>query len=320
MRERCNIGVDLGGTTVKLAIVDEEGHIQKKWEIPTDTADQGKRIVKDIAHSIEQTLDTIGKSSENINGIGIGAPGFIEMATGYIYEAVNIGWKEYPLKTALEEATEMPVVVDNDANIAAIGEMWKGAGNHHDNVICMTLGTGVGGGMIIDGDIVHGIKGMAGEFGHATVVPEGGYQCNCGKAGCLETVVSATGIRRTALDELRHHPESQLQQIYTNNNDITAKDVFDAARDQDTFAIVVVERVAYYIGLVLANLATTVNPSRIVLGGGVSKAGDVLLTPVNHYFRQYSIDLIYRHTDIAIAELGNDAGIIGAAWLAQTKI
>ncbi|MFC4617993.1 ROK family glucokinase [Camelliibacillus cellulosilyticus] len=312
------VGIDVGGTSVKMAFISASGALIHKWEIATDRSNGGKNITKDIADSLTAQLQLLGADHNRVAGVGIGAPGFIDMDRGFIHEAVNIGWKNYPLKEEMEKATGWPVFVDNDANIAAIGEMWKGAGDGADDVLCVTLGTGVGGGVIAGGNIVHGAGGMAGEIGHITVIPEGGFQCNCGRSGCLETVASATGIRRLALADIDHYPHSKLTEIYKETGDLTAKHVLDAARDLDSYAILVVEKVSHYLGLTLAGLAITLNPKKIVIGGGVSKAGDTLLKPLDHYLKQYTLPIVYKDLTLVTAILGNDAGIYGGAWLAKT--
>lgn len=210
------VGVDLGGTTTKLALVDSIGDIICKWEIPTDVTNSGKNITKNIANSIDHKISELGKSKSDILGIGMGAPGPVDLENGIIYEAVNLGWKtEFPLQRELEAVTSLPAVIDNDANCAALGEMWKGAGNGAKDLVCITLGTGVGGGVIANGDIIHGINGAAGEIGHITAVPVGGAPCNCGKSGCIETIASATGIVRLAKEKLHNQEiDGELLQLY----------------------------------------------------------------------------------------------------------
>lgn len=321
LAEKWIIGIDLGGTTTKLAFVSTKGEIIDKWEIPTDVTNEGNNIIRDISKSINQKLGEKGKLKTDIIGIGMGAPGPVNLETGVIYGAVNLGWKtEYHLKQIVEKETQIPTVIDNDANCAALGEMWKGAGNGAKDVVLVTLGTGVGGGVITNGDIVQGINGAAGEIGHISSIPEGGAPCNCGKSGCLETIASATGIVRIANSKLQTEVvEGELLKLYKKTGIVTAKDVFDAARNGDSVAKQVVEEVSYYLGLALANVANTLNPEKIVLGGGVSKAGDILLTPVEGYFRKYSFPRVAQSTRLAVATLGNDAGVIGAAWLVINK-
>ena len=318
--EKWLIGVDLGGTTIKLAFLDYYGEIQNKWEIPTDKSEEGHHITMDIARSIDDKMEEIGVEKSKFAGIGMGAPGFIEMETGFIYHAVNIGWRNFPLKDKLEIETGLSVIIDNDANIAALGEMWRGAGDGARDLLCVTLGTGVGGGIITNGTIIHGTNGMAGEIGHITSVPEGGAQCNCGKTGCLETVASATGIVRIALEDIENHQNSSLYRTYKEQNELTSRDIFESAQSNDDYAVEVVEQVTFHLGLAIANLANSINPSKIVIGGGVSKAGEALLSPLKAQFEKFALPRVKEGADFAIATLGNDAGVIGGAWLVKTKL
>jgi glucokinase len=320
LAEKWLIGVDLGGTTTKLAFINYYGEILHKWEIPTDNSEEGKNITINIAKAIDRKLEELDLTKDKIIGLGMGAPGPVNLATGVVYNTVNLGWNDnYPLKDLLEVETSLPVIIDNDANCAALGEMWKGAGNGAKDLVCVTLGTGVGGGVIANGDIVQGVSGAAGEIGHITSVPLGGAQCNCGKTGCLETIASATGIVRQAIEKLQLSEDGELAKIYKENGQITAKDVFDTARLGDATSLSVVSDTALHLGLALANAANTLNPEKIVLGGGVSKAGDILLKPVVENFSKFSFPRVRESTVIDIATLGNDAGVIGAAWLAKNK-
>ncbi|ADU29928.1 ROK family glucokinase [Evansella cellulosilytica] len=317
MEKNMLVGVDIGGTTVKIALIDIEGTMKMKWEINTNTAEHGKYIVSDIVHSVEEKLKENAISKDNVIGIGLGAPGFIDVEKGLIFEAVNLGWKDFALKEKMEEAIHIPTFVDNDANLAAVGEMWQGAGEGAENLLCVTLGTGVGGGVIAGGEIIHGQSGMAGEIGHIATVLENGAPCNCGKKGCLETVASATGIARLGTEAATVSTAGVLKDTLEANGALTAKDVFDAAKAGDTVAQNVVKEASHHLGLVLANLANALNPEKIVLGGGVSKAGDILVGEIKKYFTSYAIPKIGRETHIKIATLGNDAGVYGAAWLAK---
>ncbi|GLI84278.1 glucokinase [Rossellomorea marisflavi] len=318
MTDKWLVGVDLGGTTTKIAFLSTYGEILHKWEIPTDKSDSGKHIIVHIAKSIDAKLEQLDVEKEQLIGIGMGAPGPVEMRRGIIYEAINLGWSENtPLKDLIEKETGLPAFIDNDANCAALGEMWKGAGNGAKDLVCVTLGTGVGGGVITKGEIVHGIRGAGGELGHITVVPEGGYSCNCGKTGCLETVASATGVVRVAREKLKSSTEAS---VLRDLKAIGAKQVFDAARAGDSLALTIVDQLAYYLGLSLANLGNVVNPEKIVIGGGVSKAGKTLLVPVMNYFKRFAFPKVRTSTTIDIATLENDAGVIGAAWLVKSAL
>lgn len=318
--EKWLVGVDLGGTTIKIALITLDGHIVEKWEIPTNIEEDGKHIVSDIAQSIDGKLDQLSEKREKLAAIGMGAPGFIDMKTGFIYHAVNIGWRNYALKDELEKATGLSVTVDNDANIAAIGEMWRGAGDGEGNLLMVTLGTGVGGGIIVNGHIMHGTNGMAGEIGHITSIPEGGASCNCGKSGCIETIASATGIARIAKEKAADDESSLLNELLKNNGELKAKDVAEAAENGDQAAIDTIDTVAYHLGLVIANLSNSINPGKIVIGGGVSKAGHVLMSRLEKEFKRFALPRVAEGATLTVATLGNDAGVIGGAWLAKHNI
>ncbi|WP_026572460.1 ROK family glucokinase [Bacillus sp. UNC438CL73TsuS30] len=322
MHDKWIVGVDLGGTTTKLAFLTTSGEILQKWEIPTDNSDEGRNITGNIAKAINEKLANLGENKNRLIGIGMGAPGPVDYENGVILNVVNLGWKEnYPLKKQLEVTTALPAAIENDANCAALGEMWKGAGGGAKDLVCVTLGTGVGGGVIIGGKIVQGSNGAAGEIGHITAVPNGGAPCNCGKTGCLETVASATGIVRLATKEiLKSDTKGELAEKQAANGKITAKDVFDAARNGDQLAVKVLDEVTFHLGLVLANIGNTLNPQKIVIGGGVSKAGDILLNSVKQQFNRFAFSSVKESTELALATLGNDAGVIGAAWLIKNKL
>ncbi|MFP3126066.1 ROK family glucokinase [Ectobacillus funiculus] len=319
MDERWLVGVDVGGTSIKIAFINLVGDIIHSWEIATDKREKGRYIPIDIARSIDKKLNELDQAKSKL--IGIGAPGPVNVQDGSIEVAVNLGWRNFPLQDILERETSLPVVVDNDANIAAIGEMWRGAGKGAKNLICVTLGTGVGGGIIVNGEIVHGVNGAGGEIGHITAVPKNGALCNCGKTGCLETVASATGIARLALEELTSTNKlGKLMDSYTMHQTVTSKLVFDAANEGDETAKQVIDQVVFYLGLALANLANGLNPEKIVVGGGVSKAGHTLLKPLKEQFAQFTFSRVAQGVELVIATLGNDAGVVGGAWLAKERL
>jgi len=311
------LGIDLGGTTVKLAFVNKEGIIEDKWEIPTNLADNGIHIVSEIASSVKENIAKWPGAI--LVAAGMGAPGPVDFETGCIYVAVNIGWRNYPLKASLERELGIPVVVDNDANMASFGEFWKGAGEGTNDLVCITLGTGVGGGIIANQELVHGISGAGGELGHITAIPEGGAPCNCGKTGCIETIASATGIVRLSLEEINKKPESLLAKRYHEQGMITAKDLFECVEHQDEASTAVLDKVAKYLGLTAAHVGNCINPDKIVFGGGVSRAGEILLAPVRAYFQQFAFPRVAESTILECASLGNDAGVIGAAGLAHKQ-
>lgn len=315
------IGIDLGGTSVKLAILTAEGAIQQKWSIPTNISDEGTHIVPDIIASIKHHLDLYQMTASDFQGIGMGSPGAVDREAGTVEGAFNLNWKTpQPVREAIEREIGIPIFIDNDANVAALGEKWRGAGADDRDVVFVTLGTGVGGGIIAEGNLIHGTAGSGGEIGHMTVEP-GGFECTCGKKGCLETVASATGVVKLA----RKHAEeyagnSQLKFIIDDGQEITSKMIFDLAKEDDELAVLVVDRAAYYLGLACSHIGNLLNPAYIVIGGGVSAAGEYLLEQVRTYFADFSFPNVKKTTHIKLAALGNDAGIVGAAYLALTEI
>ncbi|APC48257.1 ROK family glucokinase [Virgibacillus halodenitrificans] len=312
------LGVDIGGTSVKIGIITNEGDIRYKWEIPTVKTNGGNSILSDLWSAIETKLQDLHINKRTIIGIGVGAPGFIDGDTGFIHEAVNIGWKNYRLAEILTKLSGLPVYLENDANIAVLGENWKGAGNQATNLLAITLGTGVGGGIIANGKIINGENGMAGEIGHITV-DKNGYQCNCGRVGCLETVASATGIVRQAMDVITHDKQSRMAEHYMKTGVVTAKDIFIFAEEGDKAALKIVRHTADVLGLLISNLGTIINPSKVLIGGGVSKAGDTLINEIKMAFEKYALKRVSDICEIKTAKLGNDAGIIGAAFLVKQK-
>ncbi len=318
--ENLLIGIDLGGTTVKLAFITQEGEIVTKWEIPTDKS--GDKIIPDIAEAIKAKMNEFQLTTEQFSGVGMGAPGPVNFEEGVFYKATNLGMKEmYPLKAELEANIGLPAVVENDANVAAIGEMWKGAGEGAKNLLCVTLGTGVGGGIIVGGAITRGANGAGGEIGHITSIPEGGALCGCGKTGCIETIASATGIARLAKEAIQAQNEpSLIREQFEKAGVITSKDVFEAANKGDKLAKNIIDHVTYHLGLALSHVANGLNPEKIIVGGGVSKAGEQLLLPLKKQFKRFAFPRVAEAAEITIATLGNDAGVIGAAYLAKTSL
>ena len=312
------MGIDLGGTTVKFAILTEEGEIQQKWSIETDIHNEGKNIVPNIIESINHHLKLYGLSSDGFLGIGMGSPGTVDSEKGTVIGAFNLNWSTLqPVKDQIEKGTGISFCIDNDANVAALGERWKGAGEDGADVVFVTLGTGVGGGIIADGNLIHGKVGAAGEIGHIVVEPNG-YQCTCGNLGCLETVASATGVVRLARDfSERYAGESELKWLIDDGQEVTAKTVFDQAKKEDKLALIVVDKFYFYLGLACGNIGNMLNPETIVIGGGVSAAGDMLINGVEEYFQKFAFPTVRTSTKLKLAQLGNDAGVIGAASLVK---
>lgn len=303
-------GVDLGGTTVKLGLFDPEGKVLEKWEIITRKEDSGKLILPDIANTIKAKMQEKSIAKEDVIGVGIGVPGPVD-SNGVIYKAANLGWGVFSIKEELTGLLDgIRVEAGNDANVAALGEMWRGGGQGYNNMVAVTLGTGVGGGIIVDGRILTGAKGAGGEIGHILVEEHETEVCGCGKTGCLEQYASATGVVRLAN---RRFAKDDKASVLRGKN-ISAKDVWDAVKAGDELAVEVAKQFGEYLGKGLAAVACVVNPDIFVIGGGVSKAGDVLMDYMVEPYKKYVFHGS-RETKFALATLGNDAGIYGAAKL-----
>lgn len=301
-------GVDIGGTTVKLGLFDADGNVLDKWEIPTRTDNDGINILPDIATSIQDKMSEKAVDKADVVGVGVGAPGPVD-GDGIIHKAVNLGWGEMNLKKELTALLDgIRVEGGNDANVAALGEMWKGGGQGHKNLVAVTLGTGVGGGIIINEKIMTGATGSGGEIGHIHVEDHETEACGCGNYGCLEEYASATGITRLANRKL----QSSNQDSVLRQGEVSAKTVFDAVKAGDELAIEIAQQFGDYLGKGLAVIAGVVNPEIFVIGGGVSKAGEVLFEYIRPSFEK-TVFHGCRDTEFALATLGNDAGIYGAA-------
>jgi len=304
-------GIDLGGTTVKIAYFDENGTMLEKWEIPTVTAGGGAQILPDIAASIRAFIQAHNINETTILGLGIGVPGPVN-AKGVVNKCVNLGWGVFNIAEELTKLTGFPVKAGNDANVAALGEFWKGGGQGCDNMVFVTLGTGVGGGIVVEGNLLHGAHGSGAEIGHICVNPAETLRCNCGNYGCVEQYCSATGIVRLAkLYLATNDTATSLREI----ENLTCKDIFDAAKAEDAAALEILDQVYRYMGLFLASVCSTVNPEVVVIGGGVSKAGDMLVKGVEPYFHKHVFHAA-GGAKFTMASLGNDAGAYGAFKLA----
>ena len=300
-------GIDVGGTSVKCGLFQTDGVLVEKWEIPTRRENNGEAIIPDIAKTILDKIAERKMDKEDIDGVGIGVPGPVN-ERGEVPCAVNLYWGFKEVTKELSELTGLASKAGNDANVAALGEAWKGAAAGSGNVILVTLGTGVGGGIIIDGHPVVGAHGAGGEIGHITVRNDETETCGCGRKGCLEQYASATGLVRLT----KRYFEKNTKNSILNKKEITAKEVFDAAKAGDEAALEITEEFGAYLGQALVNLAATVDPAVFVIGGGVSKAGDILLDIVRKYFYDHAF-YGNQKTKILLATLGNDAGIYGAA-------
>ena len=303
-------GVDIGGTTVKIGLFETEGNLLEKWEIPTRVEENGSRIVPDIADSVNGKMQERKMTPEDVQGIGIGVPGPV-LNDSIVNRCVNLGWGVVDVSKEMRQLTGIEnIAAGNDANVAALGEMWKGAGEGHENVVMITLGTGVGGGIILNGKIVSGIHGAAGEIGHIKVSDDEKLSCGCGKKGHLEQYASATGIVRLAKQKLAQ----EMRPTILNKEDVTAKDVFDAVKAGDEVAREIAVVFGRYLGYGLANLAAVADPAVFVIGGGVSKAGEVLIPYIREPYMERAF-FADKNVQFVLAKLGNDAGICGAAKL-----
>ncbi|UBH07696.1 ROK family glucokinase [Macrococcus armenti] len=315
------LAADIGGTTCKLGIVDNDLNIIKKWEIVTNTEDNGTHILKNVYDSFVKHLETVNLKIEDCAGVGLGVPGPVDFESGTINGAINLNWHgKINIKSQFETLSGLPVYVDNDANVATLGEKFKGAGRNEADVVCVTLGTGVGGGAISNHQLVHGATGAAGEFGHITVDTKQRFACNCGKRGCLETVASATGVVNLTY---YYYEELQFETVLKDaiqEKSLQAKMVFDAAKDGDEFALYVIKKVAKHLAFAFSIISVMTNPKYIIIGGGVSRAGQFLVDHIETYYKTMTFAPAAESTKIVTAALGNDAGMIGAAGLIKTYV
>ncbi len=308
---RYGFGVDVGGTTIKIAFFNETGEMLTKWEIPTNTEAQGSFILPDIASSIADHLTAHCIPRDQIIGIGIGVPGPVN-DHGVVNRCINLGWEILDLHKELSSLTGLPVKAGNDANVAALGECWKGGGQGAKDMVLATLGTGIGGGIVSNGRLIAGAHGAGGEIGHIIVNKQETEPCGCGNHGCIEQYGSATGVVRLAHRYLDSCDQPSTLRSLQN---ITCKDVFDAAKAGDPAALAITDRMYDLMGQFLASVCTVVDPEVIVLGGGVSKAGQILADGIAPYFEKYAFHACHG-TRITLATLGNDAGAYGAFKLA----
>lgn len=309
MKMKYVVGIDIGGTTVKIGLFTTEAQLLDKWEVATRKEDNGAYILNDVAESVKEKLEEKGIALSDVTGAGVGVPGPVT-ADGVVKSCVNLGWGTFSVADTMTELLGIPVKAGNDANVAALGEMWNGGAKGYKNVILVTLGTGVGGGIIIDGKVVAGSHGAGGEIGHATVNPHETVACNCGKKGCLEQYSSATGLIRGAKEALK---KSDMPSVLRDMTDFMAKEILDAAKAGDEFAVLEVEKFCRILGRALSVFAVVADPEVIVIGGGVSKAGTYLTDMIQKYFDEYAFHACT--AKVVLAELGNDAGIYGAAKL-----
>lgn len=305
---RYGFGIDVGGTTVKLGLFAADGALLEKWEIPTVTEDGGEKILPDIAEAVLNCLKRKDIPRDEVFGIGLGLPGAVRK-DGTVNRCINLGWGVRNAEQELRQMTGIPVKAGNDANLAALGEAWRSG---CDNLLMITFGTGVGGGIVLDGKPLYGVHGAAGEIGHMTLEPGETRLCACGKRGCAEQYCSAPAIVRMAKEGLEASKEPSLLW----KKDLSCKDVFDAAKSGDGLAKAVLDKAFAYMGRFIADACCCIDPERVVLGGGVSKAGDCLPEGIKPWFDKYIFHASNAIT-FSLAQLGNDAGIYGAGKLAM---
>lgn len=306
--------VDLGGTNLRAANVDRDGRIHARIRQATPAAAHADEIVAAISSLVSRCeIEAVSKGAR-LGDVCVVVPGSVHAQTGVIVNAPNIpalaGCK---LSEALERETGRKTLLENDANAAAIGEMWQGAARGRHTIVCLTLGTGVGSGIILNGQLWRGIDGTAGEIGHTSVDPFAGVHCKCGNIGCLEVYASATAIVRMVREELLEHSESSLSA--TSPDELTAETISQAARDGDEFALGIFRRVGRYLGVAIANTVNTLNPEMIVVGGGVSAAFDLFAQTARAEMSERAFPVPAQRCQIVQAECGDDAGLLGAAWL-----
>ena len=307
MKDYC-FGIDVGGTTVKCGLFRSDGEVVEKWEIPTRLENDGGFILPDVAKAVLSRMEDKGLTKDDVEGIGIGIPGPVD-DNGEVPVAVNLHWGHVNIVEEMERMTGLRTKAGNDANVAALGELWKGGGSGFRNMIMVTLGTGVGGGIIVNERVVAGAHGAGGEIGHAHIDDSITEPCNCGNCGCLEQVASATGIVRLAKEELASCDDPSLLR---DMPEVSAKAVFDCVKEGDILSIRIAERFGRYLGKALAVFSCVVDPEVFVIGGGVSKAGPILLEFVKKYYVPYAFTAS-KGAVFELAKLGNDAGIYGAA-------
>lgn len=304
-------GVDIGGTAIKLGLFQADGALLEKWQIPTVVQEQGRFVLPGVLDTIRAKMETKGISWDDVEGIGMGVPGPVG-DNGTVFGCVNLGWDTFnvPEKMRELEPRLQKVRVSNDVNAATLGELWKGGAQGRHSAFLVTLGTGIGGGLVINDQIINGVNGGAGELGHFCVEPDETERCKCGGHGCLEQYCSATGLLRLAKMALAENPDTVS--IMKGSTDLTAKDVCDAAKAGDTLALDLLDGLGHRLGWALTAAAGTADPEVFVIGGGLSNAGMILLEKIEFYYRKYAFHA-FRNTPFVLAKLGNDAGIYGCA-------
>ncbi|MBN1901705.1 ROK family glucokinase [Candidatus Sumerlaeota bacterium] len=310
------IGVDLGGTFIKTALVRIHGEIVGKVEIDSERDRGPEGVIENILRAIRLVMKQNKTTEDEICAIGIGSPGPLDTRKGIVCNAVNLpGWINVPLRDRIEKVFGIPANLENDANAAAYGEYWKGAGQNSSIMLAYTLGTGVGGGIIINGELIRGASDCAGELGHVTIVPDGRL-CGCGNQGCLEAYASATSLVRIVELNIKQGRAPLLQKWSREGKKLTAKLIYEAYQQGDVFAKEMLEQLGYYLGVGVSTAVMALNPDVVVIGGGMMNAGAVIIEPVRREVKRRVFPEHFENLKIIPAELGNDAGVIGSVGLA----
>lgn len=309
---RVVIGVDLGGTNLRTAVVGPEGEVHDRHKEPTHAADGWSKVVSRLIDNIKRQREIAVRKEFDVVAVGVGAPGVIQEDKGVVVKSPNFpDWNKLPLKDQLEQALGIPVFIENDANAAALGEQWRGAGRGIRSMILLTLGTGVGGGIILDNKIWHGADGMAGEIGHMTIVPDG-RPCTCGNTGCLEMYASARGIVQSYREALGGAPAV----VSGSTKTLTSEQVYEAARARDGAAVQVMKDMGRTLGIGIASLINIFNPERVLIGGGVKDAWPLFIEATHAEIMKRAFEVPAKRTEIVPTQLGDDAGVVGAAAVA----
>lgn len=315
------IGIDLGGTFIKAALVSEQGQIDVRKEIPTKSRDGFAAVVTQLRELTKQLVEEAEQKQWKVAGACVATPGLVDFKTGFVRVAPNFaGWIDVPLLPEMQKGFSFPYYIENDANAAAYGEKWMGAGKDKQTVIVLTIGTGIGGGLICDGKIWHGADGAGGEPGHINLFPDG-MLCGCGNHGCLEAHASATGIVKRTTIAIEAGESSKLSEMVSNDlTKLTSKLVYDAAVAGDKLARRILLETGKYLGIGIMSLINLLNPEMVILGGGVAKAGDWILLPAREEVKKRAFKFLVEKTPVVLAKLGNDAGMIGAAGVVFSNI
>ena len=304
------IGIDLGGTNIKAGAVSPDGEVLFHTRLTTDASKGPEAVADRMAEAVRGCMKGVPDGASRTAGVGIGSPGSIDLAGGVVLWAPNLpGWTDFPLRSMIEQRTGLPCAVDNDGNVAALAEQWVGAGRGAASLVIFTLGTGIGGGIVLDGRVWHGLGGVAAEMGHMSINPDGPV-CGCGHKGCVEAYASATGMVRRMHEAIAAGRETSLA---AKGEDLTARDIYEAALAADAAALENMEKTGFYLGMAVSNIIHILNPEVVVLSGGVTAAGDMLLNPIRQTVEERTIETCRRGVKVCFAALGESAGVIGAA-------